>query len=155
MNDESLFASTERLFSLVESKLHLLREMQSMALEQADLVSQHEMNDLMTLLSRKQSLMESLQSVQGQLSDFKDEDPESRVWVSSERRHGCQTMVKQCDQLIQELIVQENRSIDHMNLKRDAVLSQIHQNAAAYEVNKAYAAAESELESMNAFTIEG
>jgi uncharacterized protein YPO0396 len=133
-----VFASTQRLFELIETKLHLLQEMQSMAVEQSDLVAQHDMSGLMSVLSRKQALMESLQTVQQDLQFFRDEDPESRIWESPEKRKRCQAMVSQCDQLISQLIVQENRSLDSMNLKRDSVLSQLQQNVAASQLQHAY-----------------
>jgi hypothetical protein len=149
-------SSTERLFELFETKLHLLTQMQSMAIEQDELVGQHDMSGLMSLLSRKQQLMESLQSVQNQLLQYQHEDPEKRIWISPARRLECQKKVKQCEELIQKLILQENRSLDHMNLQRDAVQSQLLQNAAADQIQKAYASTlDSELDNTSEFIIEG
>jgi hypothetical protein len=147
---------TERLYQLFETKLHLLQEMQQMAITQADLVAEHDMTALMSLLSRKQLLMESLQSLQPQFAVFQNDDPDARVWSSPARRAECQQMAKLCDGLIQQLIIQENRSLDGMNLKRDMVLSQLEQNAAASQVQQAYASMEnSELEYNSEFVIEG
>lgn len=148
--------STERLFELFETKLHLLNQMQSMAIEQDELVGQHDMSGLMSLLSRKQQLMESLQSVQNELLQYQHEDPEKRTWVTPARRLECQKMVRQCEALVQKLILQENRSLDHMNLQRDAVQSQLLQNAAADQIQKAYASTlDSTLDSTSEFVIEG
>jgi flagellar biosynthesis/type III secretory pathway chaperone len=134
----SSIESTDRLFDLIERKLHLLDQMQLMTIEQSDLVSQHDMSGLMTLLSRKQSLMDGLQTIQQSLAGYRDEDPEARLWSSPEKRTSCQEMVGRCDQLIAELIVQENRSLESMNLKRDAVLIQLEHNVAASRLQEAY-----------------
>ncbi|AMV34777.1 hypothetical protein VN12_21805 [Pirellula sp. SH-Sr6A] len=149
-------SSTERLFGLFETKLHLLSQMQSMALEQDELVAQHDMSGLMSLLSRKQQLMESLQAIQNELHPFQHEDPEKRVWRSPARRLECQKIVKRCEDVVQQLILLENRSLDHMNLQREAVQSQLLQNAAADQIQRAYASTlDSEHDNPSEFILEG
>lgn len=141
MNQEairSIELSTESLFELIESKLHLLTEMQAMSLTQTDLVSQHDMTALMTLLSRKQELMGALGNVQSQIAQFQGQDPEQRKWSSPERRKTCQEMVARCDQVLQELIVMEDRSLGNMNLQRDTVAAQLQQNIDASTIQNAY-----------------
>ena len=41
--------TTDTLFALIDSKLHLLREMHSMSIAQTDFVAQHDMTSLMSL----------------------------------------------------------------------------------------------------------
>ena len=141
MNRESIRSSelsTESLFELIESKLHLLIEMQAMSLTQADLVTQHDMTSLMTLLSRKQELMSALGDVQSELARFQDQDPGLRIWLSPGRRTDCKDMVARCDQLLQELIVMEDRSLNSMNLQRESVAAQLQQNIDACTIQNAY-----------------
>jgi len=141
MNRESICSSelsTDSLFELIESKLHLLVEMQAMSLAQADLVSQHDMTSLMTLLSRKQELMSALGGVQSELARFQDQDPELRIWSTPGRRKDCKDMVARCDQLLQELIVMEDRSLNSMNLQRESVAAQLQQNIDACTIQNAY-----------------
>lgn len=141
MNRESICSSelsTDSLFELIESKLHLLVEMQAMSLAQADLVTQHDMTSLMTLLSRKQELMSALGSVQSELARFQDQDPELRIWSTPGRRKDCKDMVARCDQLLQELIVMEDRSLNSMNLQRESVAAQLQQNIDACTIQNAY-----------------
>lgn len=130
--------STESLFALIESKLHLLTEMQAMSLVQTDLVAQHDMTALMTLLSRKQELMGALGGVQSRLANFQQQDPEQRSWSTPARRKACQNMVTRCDQLLQELIVMEDRSLGSMNLQRESVAAQLQQNVDACAIQNAY-----------------
>ena len=147
---------TEALFRLIESKHHLLSEMKQMSITQSDLVSQHEMTDLMTLLSRKQHLMESLHEVQNGLTPFQSQDPEARIWSSPSRRKTCQEMIANCDRLLQELIVMENRSLDNMTVQREMVSAQLQQNINAATVQHAYQTSDSDDTSLESFlSIEG
>ena len=109
-----------------------------MSLAQADLVTQHDMTSLMTLLSRKQELMSALGRVQSALARFQDEDPELRVWSTPGRQKDCKDMVARCDQLLQELIVMEDRSLNSMNLQRESVAAQLQQNIDACTIQNAY-----------------
>jgi predicted KAP-like P-loop ATPase len=142
VNPSTDVTSTEQLFHWIETKLHLLSEMHQMSIDQTDFVSRHDMTALMTLLSRKQSLMESLHEVQSQLQPYQSQDPESRVWSSIERRKACQAMIARCDTLVQNLIVMENRSLDNMTLQRELVSAQLQQNIHATAIQQAYHASD-------------
>jgi hypothetical protein len=135
--------STDQLFRLIESKLHLLNEMRSMSMSQAECVAQHDMPALMSLLSKKQGLMESLQSVQVDLAPFNLQDPEKRVWTSTDKRQKCREMLANCDSILQQLIVMENRSLDNMVVQRELVSAQLQQNVDATVVQHAYHSGES------------
>jgi len=148
--------STNALFELIESKLHLLSEMQAISLTQMDLVAQHDMNTLMSLLSRKQELLGTLATVQERLSPFQSQDPEQRTWSDPARRKACQAMVARCDQLLQELIVMENRSLGSLSLQRDSVAAQLQQNVDASAIQNAYHASDIEESSFDSsLLIEG
>ena len=148
--------SSDSLFGLIESKLHLLTEMQAMTLTQTDLLAQHDMTSLMTLLSRKQDLLGALGNVQSELVRFQDQDPEQRSWSSQSRRKTCQEMVARCDQLLQELIVMEDRSLGSMNLQRESVAAQLQQNIDACAIQNAYQSSDLEESSFNSsLSIEG
>ncbi len=148
--------STDSLFALIEAKLHLLTEMQAMTLTQTDLVAQHDMTSLMTLLSRKQDLLGALGNVQSELVRFQDQDPEQRSWSRESRRKTCQEMVARCDQLLQELIVMEDRSLGNMNLHRESVAAQLQQNFDACTIQNAYHSSDLEESTFNSsLSIEG
>ncbi len=129
---------TERLIALLESKLSLLMALRDLALHQAEVVAGHELSELMTLLSRKQLLMDRLAAIQDALSPYAHDDPETRPWVSPERRRMGQRIKGQCDELLQELLVMETRSIDNMTLQRDVVASQLQQVTDALRLSRAY-----------------
>ena len=148
--------STDLLFELIESKMHLLMEMQAMSMTQSDFVAHHDMASLMTLLSRKQELMGALGKVQSELARFQDQDPEQRNWSPPARRKECQEMVSRCDRLLQELIVMEDRSLGSMNLQRESVAAQLQQNIDACAIQNAYHASDLEGSSIDStLSIEG
>ena len=132
--------STEKLYELMESKLRLLTELHSLAVEQSDLVSGQELSELMALLGRKQRLMDSLTEIQVDLVPYASEDPETRIWRSEECRRECQSVKMRCDRLVSELLVMENRAIDNMALQREVVASQLQQVTDATRLSRAYEA---------------
>jgi len=148
-------SETDTLFDLIEMKLHLLTEMQRMSISQSDIVSQHDVSGLMALLSRKQELMNSLHQVQADLLPFQNQDPESRIWSTPEKRRTCQEQIVDCDRILAELIVMENRSLDHMNLQRDATFAQLQQNIDASTVQHAYQATLADEYSESTLSFEG
>ncbi|MFY8200071.1 MAG: hypothetical protein ACOVLE_05345 [Pirellula staleyi] len=148
--------STNHLYSLIESKLHLLTEMQGLSMAQSDLVAKQDMSALMTLLSRKQDLMGRLLHIQSQLVPFQPQDPEQRVWADPARRKTCQKRIARCDQLLQQMIIMETRSLDTMNLQREIGAAQLQQKTNASTLQHAYQAGELDKSIVeNAFCIEG
>lgn len=148
--------STHHLYSLIESKLHLLTEIQELSIAQSDLVAKQDMSALMTLLSRKQDLMCMLEQIQSQLVPFQPQDPEQRVWADPARRKTCQNRILRCDQLLQQMIVMENRSLDNMTLQREILAAQLHQKTNASTLLQAYQAGELDKSIIdNAFCVEG
>jgi hypothetical protein len=142
MASQSTIAETDLLFELVETKLRLVEEMYSLTISQGDFVAAHDMTGLMKLLSRKQSLMETLHEVQSQLARFADQDPESRTWSSTARRQRCQSNNAVCGQRISEMLVMEGRSIDNMAVQRELVSQQLHQITDASRIQQAYSSSD-------------
>ena len=132
--------TTEKLYELMESKLRLLTELHALAIQQSDLVSGQELSELMSLLGRKQRLMDTLMEIQVDLVPYASEDPEERIWRSEERRRECQAIKTRCDRLVGELLVMENRAIDNMALQREVVASQLQQVTDASRLSRAYEA---------------
>jgi len=156
MQGSSEAISTQNLFDLVESKLHLLTEMHEMSITQSDLVAQHDMTALMALLSRKQGLMDSLHEVQTRLTPFQSQDPDTRNWSHPDRRKACQSMIAKCDALLQQMIVMENRSLDNMVVQRELVSAQIQQNIDASTIQNAYQSCDRiETLAQESFSLEG
>jgi hypothetical protein len=134
----SIESRTEQLFSLMEAKLGLLSELRSLAMQQSDAVDKQDVGDLLQLLGRKQGLMERLQAIQDQLRPFAEEDPETRIWSSPERRATCQANKRRCDQWIEEILVMEHRAIETMSSQREAISGQLVQATDAMRLSRAY-----------------
>lgn len=129
---------TEVLYALFEAKAMLLRELRELTLQQGDSVSKQDMPELLNLLARKQSLMDRLMSIQEKMSAFANDAPDDRVWRGPERRTACRAFQAECERLVRELLVLENRSIDQMSQQRDIVASQLQQVTDAMRLSRAY-----------------
>jgi hypothetical protein len=65
-------------------------------------------------------------------------------------------MIAKCDELLQHLIVMENRSLDNMTVQREIVAAQLQQNIDASTVQHAYQTSDSDETSLESFlSLEG
>jgi hypothetical protein len=142
--DRKTDRDTEQLFGLLDTKWRLLLEMRELSILQSDVVARQDVSELMALLARKEVLMDRLMQLQHALSPFAAQDPEKRLWSSPERRRDCQQIKARCDALVQEMLVMENRSIDHMHSQREMVANQLQQVTDSIRLAQAYASVSSE-----------
>ena len=129
---------TERLFALMETKLRLLEHLHVLAQEQSEIAARRDMQEWMSLLARKQSVVERLLKLQAEFAPFADQDPETRPWNSHQRRRECQDLQARCEQRVQELLVLENRAIEDLASQRELLGSHLQQTADALRLTRAY-----------------
>jgi hypothetical protein len=148
--------TTNRLSELVQRKLHLLNVIKQMTQQQSLLIESDDVEELLSLLVRKNEAMESLQHVQQQIVPFQQQLAEDRLWASPQDRMACRQSVQQCEQLIGDLIVMENAAIATLNQERDLIGNQLRQMQSSAEINRAYQAS-SEREEVEAsfLSVEG
>jgi hypothetical protein len=154
--DANPYARTEQLFTLLEAKRGLLSELRTLAILQADTIDRQEISELLNLLARKQGLMDRLMALQQHLQSFHEEDPDTRVWSSPQRRSECRETKRQCDQWIQEILIMEERAAVNMTAQRDAVAGQLLQSADSMRLSRAYGFdSEPTMESEGGFSLDG
>lgn len=132
--------TTTRLSELVQRKLHLLKVIQQMTYQQSSLIESDQVEDLLSLLVRKNDAMQALGSVQEQIVPFQEQLAEDRVWASPEDRANCRDAFNQCERLIADLIVMENAAVATLCQERDLIGNQLRQMQSSVEVNRAYQA---------------
>jgi hypothetical protein len=130
--------STAELAGLIQRKLSLLEQMRVATIDQCQRVASLENDALLGVLARKQNLLAELQEVQIRLEPFRDQDPESRNWLSPDTRAKARAAAERCQQLIQELIQLENRSIGEMTARREGIASHLHELGSAHAARMAY-----------------
>ena len=147
--------STQELSELVSRKLHLLREIRRMTLQQEALVADRDVDRLLTLLSRKNDAMDGLRTVQTALATFGGEDPETRQWESSEARQACRDELQQCNRLIAELLQLEQAAIDRLTRDRELIGRQLQQVHSGESIEQAYSVADVSTETHASFSLQG
>lgn len=131
-------SSTGRLSELAEQKLHMLLQLRELSLDQTQLAGTHRVDDLLSLLSRKSEVIDSLRSIQEALIPFQSQDPETRQWTCESDRAKCREVLAQSERLIAELLVIDNQTLGEMTQQREIIGQQLNQFASAEAILEAY-----------------
>ena len=115
-----LTTDTEQLAALVAAKLQVLEILVRLSRHQVEVIEAGDMTLLMKLLAGKQTVMSQLQTIERDLTPFRDEDPERRTWRSPGERTVCQSRAEQCNTLLAEAMELEKRAEAAMVDRRDA-----------------------------------
>jgi hypothetical protein len=130
---------TKKLQELGSLKLHLLRSARELSIQQFEVMQSDDVATLLTVLSRKSEILDTLRTLQKDLDPYRDQQPEDRQWDSAEERLACRKTFEEIDRLLEELTQMDNRALEQMTQQRDAMASQIAQFATAEAVQNAYA----------------
>ncbi len=130
--------TTARLTELAECKLHLLRQLRELSIDQNQLVASHRVDELVGLLSRKGELIDRLRTVQEQLKPFQAQEPEKRSWPSEADRVRCRSLFANSEKLLAELLAIDNLALGEMTLQRDLVGHQLNRYTSAEAILEAY-----------------
>lgn len=130
--------TTKRLIELGETKLHLLTELKHLAIEQTSLVMDQRADELLSVLSKKSDILDSLKQLQQQLQPYQQQKPEDRRWATEKDRDVAREMFQSIDRLLAELMMMENHALNEMNQQRDSISGQLSAVANAHTVHKAY-----------------
>ncbi len=129
---------TDRLALLAEQKLQLLEHLRELTLAQQTLVSEQRVEELLTFLSRKNETLEDLRTLQQEIAQFQDQQPEDRVWQSNDMRVRCRENFRRSEALLAELLAMEDSAITELSQRRDLVAQQLQQYTTADAIHDAY-----------------
>jgi len=130
--------NTERLAALIMTKQQVLEILVQVSRQQLALINAGEMTTLIKLLGGKQTVMNQLQTVERELTPFRNEDPEQRVWFSAAERTACQTRAQRCNTLLSEAMDLEKRAEAAMLDRRQAAASALAAVQAGADARAAY-----------------
>jgi len=130
--------TTERLAALITTKQQVLEILVQLSRRQLALIGAGEMTTLLKLLAGKQTVMNQLQTLERELTPFRDEDPERRVWASPQERTACQVRAEQCNALLAEAMDLEKRSEAAMVERRQAAATALAAVQAGASARAAY-----------------
>ncbi len=117
---------TDTLSELIRQKRDLLLRLRDMGKRQMEFVAEGEMTQLLDVLAAKQRVLGNLQRVERGLDPFRGQDPETRVWRSTEARAECSELLDECQRLLGETVEQERQSEAALTVRRDEAAVRLH-----------------------------
>ncbi len=132
------FEYTDRLRKLIDEKHSVLTSLRELADVQVEQAFNSDMAVLVSVLARKQPLMDELSRIQEELSTYTLDDPDSRVWKSPADRLACRAVAQSCDQLLKNILQLEQQAIDELSDRRDAVAVQLQDGRDGMSARSAY-----------------
>jgi len=132
---------TDTLAELIAEKRDVLEKLRQLSRQQLDQVVANDLSKLMTVLAAKDALLKELQRVESGLHPFRSQDPESRLWRTTEARRRCQQTAERCESLLAEIVLLEKQSETELKRKRDDTAARLDGAHAALEARRAYSTA--------------
>lgn len=129
---------TKKLAQLIQRQWTALSALRQLILQQSECLGADNVELLLSLLARKQPLLEELLQVQSELSVYRDQDAEQRQWSSAAERLACQALAAKCDEVHQEILRLENGALGELEIRRTAVAAQLQDCRDSTLANSAY-----------------
>lgn len=113
---------TDQLVQLIDRKHEVLTQLHTLSHYQLRLAGHDDhINDLMRVLSAKQTLIERLTDIDRSLDPFRQQNPDSRVWRCASDRTKCSQTANHCEVLLNELKAIEQKSTEVVSTHRDEI----------------------------------
>jgi flagellar biosynthesis/type III secretory pathway chaperone len=132
--------STKTLAELVRRKHDVLVQLCEIGRRQQRIIDDGETATLLQLLAAKQSMISALQQVEREMAPYQVEDPDARIWPTSEERARCAQQATECNQLLEQIVALEKHSADRMTTRRNEVAAQLRNVYVAGQARDAYTA---------------
>lgn len=133
-------AYTDKLFESMQLRLELAQSLVALSKAQHAAVTQADPNVSISILGRKQTVLDSLLTLQDSLGPYFSDEPEARVWSSSERRQTCREMADSSSKLLAQAMQLEEKTICLVEEKRNAVAAQLQSGSDSVLASTAYQA---------------
>lgn len=116
---------TQQLSAVLERQLIVLSALKMLAVQQADCLGADHVELLLSLIARKQPLVEEFMQLHTMLKPFMDEDPETRVWSDAGARARCRELSENCNKLHQDIMRLESHALNELEINRNAIAAQL------------------------------
>jgi hypothetical protein len=132
------YEPTEILAELIRRKHRCLVQLRDLGQRQMQFIAGDEMTNLLDLLAVKQRTLTQLQQIDSAIEPFRKEDPQRRKWRSQEERLACAQLIKECEQLLADIVRQDKESERQLVLRRDETDRQLKGTHIASMARHAY-----------------
>lgn len=136
-------SQTDQLAELIAAKHECLRQLVELGRAQLELIESNDLSRLLRVLAAKQTLIGQLQTVSTSLEPFRQQDPESRVWRSTELRERSAQQLRECDEMFAHVSQQEQTSEQRLRTQRDDVGDRLRMANTAGRARDAYGTSQS------------
>jgi hypothetical protein len=129
---------TQQLSALMERQLSVLSALKVLALQQTECLGADQVELLLSMIARKQPLIEEFLRIHSELKPFQDQDPDSRIWGNPSARTRCRELLESCHKLHQEIVRLESQALGELELNRNAIAAQLQDCRDATLASSAY-----------------
>ncbi len=129
---------TQQLSALMERQLNVLSALKILAVQQAECLGADHVELLLSLIARKQPLIEEFLQIHAQLKPFQSDDPDKRVWTDNPSRQRCRELLDGCNKLHQEIMRLESHALGELEQNRNAIAAQLQDCRDATLASTAY-----------------
>lgn len=133
------FAYTDLLADLIAQRLGTLDELVKLARRQRELAHEGSLVGVVEALSAKQPAVDRLLAIEQSLNDYRQDDPETRVWRSEELRARTRRMSELSQPLLAETLAIETECERLLTAMKDDVAEQLGTNQGADVARRGYA----------------
>ena len=130
--------STKQLAELIDQKHSVLVQLHQLGRQQSGLIRAEDINNLLVLLSTKQTLLSQLQTIEQRLEPYRHQDPEARAWATPADRQRCAEVAGRCEVLLCDIVQVERQGQEEMERRRDAAAARLEETGSAAEARRAY-----------------
>ena len=129
---------TQQLSVLMERQWNVLSALRMLAVQQAECLGPDQVELLLSLIARKQPLIEEFLQIHSLLKPFQDQDPDQRLWSDTPSRTRCRELLEGCGKLHQEIVRLESQTLGELELNRNAIAAQLQDCRDATLASSAY-----------------
>ena len=132
--------SCDRLVELLRHEKSLYAKFMELSRRQLGVIEQGDVSELLSLLGRKQELLEQMGGVEQELAPAKRNWGQFRTTLSREQRPTVQTLIDEVRGVLKDLIALEKKGEESLQAQRRQTLEQIKQTERGSQLGKAYGA---------------
>ncbi len=141
--DRSTSDYTDRLLTLMTVKLELVESLYALSASQNALLPGEDVSSLLGVIARRETLIDQLSHVQQELEPYQTDDPDQRIWRTSDRRDTCRQVVGKIEKLLKEVLRLDGQTLDTMCQRRDIIAAELRYGQDSNLTERAYATSES------------
>ncbi len=136
--DPRSIAYTDLLFDCIQQRLEIARHIKELNQAQVKAAESGQPDAMLSVLARKQTLLDNLLSIQEVLRPYQSDRPDDRLWASQSKRQQCRQLVEESSRLLAESLEQEEALLVEVTAQREAVAEQLREGSDAMSARNAY-----------------